>query len=236
MRGGSPGKGHRQGLDPLPYGDQRDQRDPMADSALAAAEFAAGTANLWRLLDQHFLPTLDDDQQRVYDLAFRRWLSGQALAESLGVPVSQAKNRLDHVRSLTIAGVPALLLFLRGRGRCPELDQILAAGGPWFSKALRERIVRHFDDCPACANCPTCRVVKERLLIELRPALIPILFLGDLRAKILQTIRQLGYQTTPARPSDPGSPGSVSRRPRTWSLLPLVLLLLVLLPLLGSGQ
>lgn len=84
----------------------------------------------------------------------------------------------------------ALVLAQEGRGRCPQLDQILDQAGftgrnyAAFTPELRERIVRHYDDCDICQHCPICSVEHEKLIVPYMPVLIPILFAADFRDRI----------------------------------------------------
>ncbi|MEU9192439.1 hypothetical protein [Streptomyces hundungensis] len=213
MRGGTPGKGHKSVLDPLALGDVPDA--PAADSALLDAEDDLGLERLRRLLDEQVVPSLHPRHQVIYDHTVRRRLTGEALAEALGMSADRAKNNAHHVRTTVVRAFAAFALYAAGRGACAELDALVRAAierdGEVFTRRLREDIHRHFDTCPECGNCRTCRPLQTTLVARYAPVLLPLVFAGELRDRFQDTLREVG-DSTPL-PSTP--PPGVPRSPRS---------------------
>ncbi|WNM32803.1 hypothetical protein RKE30_21590 [Streptomyces sp. Li-HN-5-11] len=212
MRGGTPGKGHRAGLDALVLGNVP---EPAAgDSGLLEAEDDLGLELVRQLLDHQVVPSLNPRHQLIYEHAVRRSLTGEALAEALEMSPERAKNNAHHVRTVVVRGFTAFALFASGRGECGELDAIVRAAverdGEVFTQRLREEITRHFDTCPNCGKCQTCGPLQARLVARYAPVLFPLIFAGELRERFQDTLRQIGDST--ALPSQP-APG-VPRRPQ----------------------
>jgi RNA polymerase sigma factor (sigma-70 family) len=185
-----------------------DKFDFLADEDPDAAslERRAQTHELVQIV----LGTLTERQQQVFDLRFVQHLKGWQMAPLLGVATQTASNQARNVQNLVGKGVGALVLAQEGRGRCPQLDQMLSEAGftgrnyGAFTPELRERIVRHYDDCDICQHCPTCSAEHEKLIVPYMPVLIPILFAADFRDRIAESIHatttQARSQQTRPRP------------------------------------
>ncbi|MER6233370.1 hypothetical protein ACFY1L_46185 [Streptomyces sp. NPDC001663] len=203
MRGGTPGKGHRAGLDPLVLGDVPEPAD--ADAGLIEAEDDLGLQLVRQLLDTQVVPSLNPRHQVIYEHAIRRRLTGEALAVALQMSPERAKNNAHHVRTVATLGFTAFALFASGRGRCKDLDAIIRTAverdGEEFTQRLREEITRHFDTCPNCGKCPTCGPLQAKLIARYAPVLFPLLFAGELRERFQDTLRQVGDSS--ALPSEP---------------------------------
>lgn len=131
------------------------------DPNAASLERRAQTHDLVQIV----LSTLTGRQQQVFDLRFVQHLKGRQMAPLLGVATQTASNQAKNVQKLVGKGVGALVLAQEGRERCPQLDQMLNEAGftghnyAAFTTELRERIVRHYDDCDICQHCPISRRV-----------------------------------------------------------------------------
>lgn len=144
--------------------------------------------------------TLTQQQQQIYQLRFIQELTGPQIAPLLGLKPQNASNQARMVKDLIGKGVGALVLATEGRGHCQELDQILdAAGfnGTNFTASLREQIVRHYDDCAVCRNCPVCSVEQKKLTLPHMPVLIPLLGAAEFRDRIAELIHAVTTQTEP---------------------------------------
>ena len=190
----------------LPEGQSLDEieddEEPRSGSALRRAH-----AN--RLVET-VVATLTARQQQVYQLRCMGELTGKQVAERLSITSKAASNEITHVQDLIASGFGALILLQEGRKYCPGLALIIetvpaAAGTTAFSTALRERIVRHFDNCRICDDCRTCNAKRRELVGPYVPGLIPILFAADLRDRLTEIIERIAGQGAHPPSSHPGS-------------------------------
>ncbi|HEX3791871.1 MAG TPA: hypothetical protein VHW44_28680 [Pseudonocardiaceae bacterium] len=98
-------------------------------------------------------------------------------------------------------GVRADLLGRGGRGRCPQLDRVLA-GTPVFGADLRDRISRHVDGEPAATPCPTCLELCRELVEPYREPLVRTLFSVDFGGRVAEVAR--AAVRSAATPRSPG--------------------------------
>ena len=222
MRGGTPGKGHRAGLDALVLGDVP---EPAAgDSGLLEAEDDLGVELVRQLLDNQVVPSLNPRHQLIYEHAVRRRLTGEALAEALEMSPERAKNNAHHVRTVVVRGFTAFALFASGRGDCRELGIIVHAAmerdGEVFTQRLREEIIRHFDTCATCGKCQTCGPLQARLVARYAPVLFPLVFAGELRERFQDTLRQISDSTALPSPPVPGMPPRPRQPPGDGTAVP----------------
>jgi RNA polymerase sigma factor (sigma-70 family) len=196
-----------------------DDEEPRSGSAVRRAHAT-------RLVET-VVATLTARQQQVYQLRIVGELTGRQVAEQLGVSDKTASNEITHVQDLIANGFGALILFQEGRRYCPELAQIIetapaAVGTAGFTTVLRERIIRHFDNCNVCDDCRTCNNKRRELVGPYVPALIPILFAADLRDRITEVIDGITRQErgTRSQPDDPGTapPGKADAAVKTAAL------------------
>lgn len=137
--------------------------------------------------------SLSEKQRLVHELSVEQGLSGAVLASRLGVGAAQAMRLAHENKSRLVKGFGALVLARDGRPYCPDLAKILDEYG-WdglrtFSMSLRQRIVRHFDDCEVCDRCPKCAERRRRLIRPYIPALVPPLLGAGLFERVMDGVR-----------------------------------------------
>jgi RNA polymerase sigma factor (sigma-70 family) len=179
--------------------ETEDDDEPRSGSAVRRAHAT-------RLVEA-VVATLTARQQAVYQLRIVEELTGRQVAERLGITDKTASNEITRIQDLIATGFGALILFQEGRRYCPDLASIIetvpaTAGTGAFTTALREQIVRHFDNCDICDDCSTCNNKRRELVGPYAPALIPILFAADLRDRIMEVIDRLTRQSAHSHPGD----------------------------------
>jgi RNA polymerase sigma factor (sigma-70 family) len=193
----------------LPEGQSLDDQEDDQESRSGSAVRLAHATRLVELV----VATLTERQQQVYHLRFVQELRGRQVAERLGIADKAASNEITQVQSLIAYGFGALILLQEGRTYCPGLARILdsaqaaAVGTETFTTELRQRIVRHFDNCKICDDCRTCSNKRRELAGPYVPALIPILFAAEFRDRITETIHRVTAHAGHSPPSHPG-PGT----------------------------
>ena len=93
---------------------------------------------------------LDERDQMVLELAIRQELSGQDLADALGVTVAQSYVLVSRMRDRIARSLGALTVARLGRRDCAELNGMLASWDGRFSVQVRKRVARHVDACSVC--------------------------------------------------------------------------------------
>lgn len=118
---------------------------------------------------------LSDRDRVVFDLAFRRGLSGTELADALEISHTNANKIVLRLRRTIERSLGALLLSRRAgsaRGGCTELGEILAGWDGQLTVLMRKRISRHIDSCPPCDD-EQRRLVNPAALLGTTPIFIP---------------------------------------------------------------
>ena len=93
---------------------------------------------------------LDARDQLVLELSVRQGLSGDDLADALGVSAQQSYGLVHRMRERTERSLGAYCVARRGRKECDELDAILKGWSGDFTVLLRKRVSRHIDACNIC--------------------------------------------------------------------------------------
>ncbi|MEC7175773.1 MAG: sigma-70 family RNA polymerase sigma factor, partial [Actinomycetota bacterium] len=93
---------------------------------------------------------LDARDQLVLELSVRQGLSGDDLADALGVSAQQSYGLVHRMRERTERSLGAYCVARRGRKECDELDAILRGWSGDFTVLLRKRVSRHIDACNIC--------------------------------------------------------------------------------------
>src|SRR5215469_14881365 len=106
---------------------------------------------------------LNPGDREVIELNLRHELTGEDLADALGVSLNQAHALASRARSQLERSLGALLVARTGRKHCAELDAILAGWDGELTTLLRKRISRHIENCDICA---------ERKRREMSPAML----------------------------------------------------------------
>lgn len=140
----------------------------------------------------------------VLELHLRHGLEGRQLAEALGTNPHHAAVLLARVREHVERSIGALLVGRAGRGRCAELDGLLAGWGGELSPLLRKRLARHIDRCLGCGE-QRRRVVSPLALLSGLP-LLPAP--AHLRGRVLDDVALVSHAGSAA----PGGSGASSGR------------------------
>jgi RNA polymerase sigma factor (sigma-70 family) len=177
---------------------------------------------------------LSDRDRLLLELADRQQLTGDELADALGVPRATAYTLVGRARLTARTSLGALLVARTGRDRCAELDHLLTGWDGRLTTLRRKQIARHID------GCDICRDQRDRVAT-------PIALLGEgkafaadlvaLRMRILAAAS--GALLAPPSAADAGwsngwppvDPEFGRRRPRWWLALPILLVVL----LIGGG-
>jgi RNA polymerase sigma factor (sigma-70 family) len=196
---------------------QRDRESPLlrievSDEQVEEAASRRRLAQADRMLET-VAATFTDTQQELFRLVIREGLHGAPLAHRLGISPEMASRRVYNIIRDANAGFGALVLALDGRQYCPGLARILDDAG-WhgteFTAILRQRIIRHLDNCRICDNCKTCNNNRARLVAPYAPVTIPILVAAALRERVMNTIRTVAdsrpFPDQPPRDRPPAAP------------------------------
>jgi RNA polymerase sigma factor (sigma-70 family) len=135
----------------------RDQRrEPAADELPDRAAIGPGPFTLTAQNELAQLVTvatggLSDRDRNVLDLAYRHGLTGEDLADALGVSRVSVNKLLQRLRDTIERSLGALLVAQRAaQNGCRELAASLSGWDGQFTVLLRKRIARHIESCPTC--------------------------------------------------------------------------------------
>ena len=140
---------------------------PPTPSETDAVEDAAEFDDLAELL-RGAARGLDSRDQLVLELTMRQDLSGNDLADALGVTPQQSYGLVHRMRERTERSLGAYCVARRGRKQCEELASILSDWDGEFSVLVRKRVARHVDACSTCER--TRRRFAPLALIGAAPA------------------------------------------------------------------
>ncbi|BDG59323.1 sigma-70 family RNA polymerase sigma factor [Caldinitratiruptor microaerophilus] len=94
---------------------------------------------------------LSPDDRLLLDLHLRKGLEPGEIARVLGARPGSVYTRLSRLRDALEESVSALILYRRGRGRCRELEALVARyGGETLTPVLRKAVNRHLENCGVC--------------------------------------------------------------------------------------
>jgi RNA polymerase sigma factor (sigma-70 family) len=212
---------------------------PMTEGAEPAGEADAPETGeqqaQLRVLVRAALAGLNAGEREIIELHLRRELSGDDLADVLGVSRKQAHALASRARSQFETSLGVLLVARSGRQFCPDLAGILDGWDGTLTVLLRKRLNRHVDRCAVCAERRRRELSPAMLLGLLPVALVPASLRDQIahlaadtahgmlasRAKAgqhLQSFTRAGFpsQVSPARAGwgRVGSPGVRARRIR----------------------
>lgn len=118
---------------------------------------------------------------------------GDTLAESLGVGRDNAYVLVKRARERFARSVSVLVVGRTGRRDCPELAQLMGAGGGPMDPRLRKRVARHIDGCEQCGKTRDRHVSPAALLSLIPPVVAPAALRADPASALVPA----------PRPSDP---------------------------------
>ena len=107
------------------------------DSELAALVWSSAAA-------------LNAREYSLLDLHLRRGLSADDLSRALGVSKGNLHTKLSRLRDSLEESVTVAVLMRRGRGDCPDLNDLFAAAGAGFTRDLRKGVAIHLRHCAIC--------------------------------------------------------------------------------------
>jgi RNA polymerase sigma factor (sigma-70 family) len=248
MRGGDPGKGHRQHLDLLGLTDdvaglETGGSTETGEDGWRDTDRRIGSARVRQVLEREIVPSLDLQQRTLFERVHTQALVGAALGKVLGLSPAQASDQLRKLRQTLHLAFLAWCLFRGPRGECPTLDRLVAAAisadGDVFTEALRTLIVRHVLSSSGADKCVVCGPAGRRLLNGWEPVLIPALLLPELRDRMERILRValigLGVTAAPA-PTTAPPPSARRDRRRVAGFAMLIVLLLLGAAALVSGR
>ena len=128
---------------------EHDAMLPSTPSSSATVDDAIDGAELAELV-RGAASGLDARDQLVLELSVRQGLSGDDLADALGVSAQQSYGLVHRMRERTERSLGAYCVARRGRKDCDELDSILKGWSGDFTVLLRKRVSRHIDACDIC--------------------------------------------------------------------------------------
>ena len=95
---------------------------------------------------------LDERDQLILELSVRQGLTGDDLADALGVSAQQSYSLLHRMRQRTERSLGAYCVARKGRNVCSTLDGILHDWDGEFSVLVRKRVARHVEQCEVCEH------------------------------------------------------------------------------------
>ena len=186
---------------------EHDAMLPSTPSSSDAVDDALEGAELAELV-RAAASGLDARDQLVLELSVRQGLSGDDLADALGVSAQQSYGLVHRMRERTERSLGAYCVARRGRKECDELDAILKGWSDDFTVLLRKRVSRHIDACNTCER--SRRRFAPLALVGAAPAFAaPI----GLRSSTLERVALLH----PDIPTGAGGNGSTSSHATTTS-------------------
>lgn len=177
------------------------------------------------------LETLTEQERHIFRLRVETGLTGREIAARIGKREKTGSNEARRVVRRVHDGFTALILATEGSADCRMLAAIVAAADmqtQGFTRELSHQVVTHV------AACSVCAAQQPELLTRYEPVLIPILFVAELRERVLDTIQSFSAgvpapssttdsRSPPRTPPDRegGAPGTaVLRRPRSGRRVP----------------
>ncbi len=96
---------------------------------------------------------LCERDRHVLELAYRYGVTGNDLAQTLGISYDSTRRLLLRLRETVGRSLGALLVARKAAEiGCPQLNASLSGWDGHFTVLMRKRIVRHIDSCSTCAE------------------------------------------------------------------------------------
>jgi RNA polymerase sigma factor (sigma-70 family) len=112
------------------------------------------------------------EEYALLDLHVRRGLSADELADTLGVRRGAVYTRLTRLRQALESAVATSLLVRHGRGKCTELDRLVAIQRAQGTMHEGRRVIQsHVEDCSRCQESKGVYASPAQILASL--ALVP---------------------------------------------------------------
>jgi len=152
----------RAGALSAPRTDTGEMAGHDADVGDAELQFLVGSA----------LTGLESAERELIELNLRYELEGADLADTLGIPRSQAQALATRARSRFTRLVGMLLDAWPARGRCPGAAGLLDSWDGTLTAALCKRLTSHIRRCSVCGRIRH-REISSAMMLALLPAAVP---------------------------------------------------------------
>ena len=153
---------------------------------------------------------LDERDQLALEYSVRGELSGEDLADALGVSLEQSYVVIHRMRERVERALGALTVARMGRDDCADLAGVLVGWDGRFSVLVRKRVARHIEGCEVCEE--TKRRFAVIPMISAAPAFAaPV----ELRRNVLERAAQ--RTSTLSVPYGFEAPGGFPDAPRRHS-------------------
>jgi RNA polymerase sigma factor (sigma-70 family) len=143
------------------------------------------------------LAGLKPAEREAIDLDLRHEFEDADLVDILGAPRNQVQTLLSRARSHFSAALAVLLVARSGPKYCPELAGMLDGSHGQLGQLLTNRVNRHIERCPVCAERMRRELSPAAMLRRLPLAILPT----GLRARTVQLVADV-------------SPGALTYRAR----------------------
>ncbi|MFV2039755.1 MAG: RNA polymerase sigma factor [Acidimicrobiales bacterium] len=151
------------------------------------------------------LAGLEGRDRAALELAERQGLSGEELAEALGVTRDNAYAIVHNARSRFSLAVESVVVARTGQDDCPELRRVLGAWEGRLDPLLRKRVARHIEQCQTCTATREREVTPAALLNLLPAVAVPSVLADKVRAETIEASGQLNSHEIPAAHAVGGS-------------------------------
>jgi RNA polymerase sigma factor (sigma-70 family) len=152
----------RAGALSAPRTDTGEMAGQDADVGDAELQFLVGSA----------LTGLESAERELIELNLRYELEGADLADTLGIPRSQAQSLATRARSRFTKLLGMLLDAWPARGRCPGAAGLLDSWDGTLTAALCKRLTSHIRRCSVCGRIRH-REISPAMMLALLPAAVP---------------------------------------------------------------
>ena len=151
------------------------------------------------------LAHLEPVERELIELNLRHELQGADLADTLGVPRSQAQTLAKRARSRFTRLLGALLVAWPARDLCPDMADILDSWDGTLTVPLRKRLTSHIRRCLVCGRIRRPEINPAMMLTALPAPALP----GQLREQVLLLAGDIS-------PNSVAFPGRVTHRMQSF--------------------
>ncbi len=158
---------------------------------------------------------LEPRDRLALELVERQSLSGQELADTLGMSRDNAYALVHNARSRFTRSVESVVVARTGQQDCVELRDLLRDWDGRMDPLVRKRVARHIDRCERCSTTREREVTPAALMSVLPVVAMPATLAARARAG---TVQAAGARSVPrakvetAKSSSP-APAIVSKAP-----------------------
>lgn len=135
---------------------------------------------------------LEPRDRAALELAERQGLSGDELADALGVTRDNAYALVHNARSRFSLSVESIVVARRGQDDCADLRDVLGTWDGRLDPLLRKRVARHIQQCETCAVTREREVTPAALLNLMPLVALPALWADKVRAETIEASAATG--------------------------------------------